>query len=165
LLGAPSGIAVGRSTRSLGGMKMFQAIARTTLIFAASTIALVGCVESSFVLAPSSRLPAWFEVPAGHTRDDLKVTMDYYVRSYGREAVFYLIDSDGRTLTKKRGTQLGLQPLIAKSSVGGYPSYEIITVDGVTDLIEHRVPEPVFYICDDPNVREELGMLKRQSGK
>ena len=146
-------------------MKNLLAITRICAIVALSAISLVGCVESSFVLAPSSRLPAWFEVPAGRTRGELNVTMDYYVRSYGREAVFTLTDAGGRTLATKRGTQLGLEPLTLKSGVAGYPAYEIITVDGVTDLIEHRAAEPVFYICDDPSVREELAMLERHGGK
>ena len=136
-----------------------------TAVIAVSTIALTGCVESSFRLAPESRLPAWFEVPPGHARADLTVTMDYYISSSGRDAKFTLLDARGQTLSKKHGTQQGLYPLMLRSSVDGYPSYEIITVGGVTDLIEHRAMEPLFYICDDPAVRQELGMLKRQAKK
>lgn len=38
----------------------------------------------------------------------------------------------------------------------GYPSYEIITANGMTDIIEHMVMEPVFYVTDDDNVWKEL---------
>jgi hypothetical protein len=31
----------------------------------------------------------------------------------------------------------------------GYPAYEIITISGVDDVVEHRKMEPVFYIADD----------------
>lgn len=39
-----------------------------------------------------------------------------------------------------------------------YPSYEVITVKGITDIIEHRKMEPVFYVTDDPAVWSELGV-------
>jgi hypothetical protein len=40
----------------------------------------------------------------------------------------------------------------------GYPSYELITVNGIIEIIEHRKMEPVFYITDDPAVWKELGV-------
>ena len=39
-----------------------------------------------------------------------------------------------------------------------YPSYEVITANGITEVIEHRQMEPVFYISDDPRVKEQLGV-------
>jgi hypothetical protein len=38
----------------------------------------------------------------------------------------------------------------------GYPSYEIVSIGGVTEIIEHRKMEPIFYVSDDPAVRAEL---------
>jgi hypothetical protein len=43
-----------------------------------------------------------------------------------------------------------------KNSSQGYPSYEVITIDGLSDVVEHRAMEPTFYMTDDPAVREEL---------
>jgi hypothetical protein len=43
----------------------------------------------------------------------------------------------------------------------GYPAYEIITVKGITDIIEHRKMEPVFYVTDDPAVWKELGVAQK----
>ena len=40
----------------------------------------------------------------------------------------------------------------------GYPAYEVITVNGITDIIEHRKMEPIFYVTDDPAVWKELGV-------
>ena len=37
-----------------------------------------------------------------------------------------------------------------------YPSYEVLTANGITEVIEHRRMEPVFYISDDPEVRRKL---------
>lgn len=33
-----------------------------------------------------------------------------------------------------------------------YPAYEAITVNGITEIIEHRKMEPIFYVTDDPTV-------------
>jgi hypothetical protein len=88
----------GRSTRSLGVMNTAFATSRIRSIIAVSVLALAGCAESSFVLAPDSRLPAWFEIPAGRTRGELTVTMDYYIPATGSEAMFKLFDSRGQQL-------------------------------------------------------------------
>jgi hypothetical protein len=40
----------------------------------------------------------------------------------------------------------------------GYPGYEVISIDGLTDVVEHRAMEPTFYMTDDAAVREELGV-------
>jgi hypothetical protein len=37
-----------------------------------------------------------------------------------------------------------------------YPSYEIITVNGVTDVVEHRKMEAIFYVATDPEVRRKI---------
>ena len=131
----------------------------------ASVMALAGCAESSFVLAPESRLPAWFEVQPGEARADVSVKMDYYVRSNGREASFALVDSRGHEYGTKHGTLQGLEPLTLQSSVAGYPSYEIVTVGGITDVLEHRRMEPMFYVTDDPAILKRLGVFQRRSVK
>lgn len=123
-------------------------------------LVLAGCKESSFELAEESRLPAWFEVPAGMSRSDVSVTMSYYVRPSGRKAVFVLRDINNRTLEKLTGEQQGVEPIKLKQHKEGYPTnrplYEIITVDGKTDIIEHRVRGPVFHMLNNPDVWEEL---------
>jgi hypothetical protein len=59
----------------------------------------------------------------------------------------------------------GLEPLQLKHPPPGfppgYPSYEIITVNGITDIIEHRKPEAIFYVTDDPTVWKELGVAQK----
>jgi hypothetical protein len=39
-----------------------------------------------------------------------------------------------------------------------FPFYEVITIDGTTEVIEQRRLEPLFYVVDDPKVREALGV-------
>lgn len=125
-----------------------------------------GCVESSFNLAKDSRLPKWFEMPKGLSRSEVSVTMDYYIMPGGRKATFklYKID-DYFSLKTITGEQAGLYPIELKNSQtgypNGYPSYEVITVDGVTDIVEHRKMEPIFYMVDDPAIWKELGVKKQ----
>jgi hypothetical protein len=135
------------------------------LVFAC--LPLLGCEffpESTFDLASESRLPKWFSLPPGLKREEVTVTMSYYVKPWGRTATFTLSGSKKEKLTEVRGTQMGLQPIELKKPpsgyLPGYPSYEIITVKGVTEVIEHRRMEPIFYVTDDPAVLAELGISR-----
>jgi len=84
--------------------------------------------------------------------------MDYYLD----RVTFTLSNVKGSTISKLKGTTKGDYPIKLKhpplGSPEGYPSYQIITVNGITDIIEHRRQEPVFYIPDDPSVWSELGI-------
>jgi len=125
--------------------------------------------ESSFELARESRLPKWFALPSGLLRSDVTVKMNYYVTTSGRISKFILLDAKGNTLAEVQGTQKGLEPTKLKNSGPGfspdYPSYEIVTVNGITEIIEHRKMEPIFYITDDPTVRDELKKLEDSQSK
>lgn len=130
-------------------------------------LSLLGCgffPESTFELAPESRLPKWFSLPPGHSRAEVTVTMSYYVKPSGRTATFTLSGSRKVKTTEVSGTQKGLQPIKLKNPPPGYPtgypSYEIITVKGVTEVIEHRRMEPIFYVTDNPAVLAELGISR-----
>lgn len=129
-------------------------------IIATMCLSLQGCgffPESSFELAPESRLPKWFTLPSGLSRSDVTVTMDYYI---GKTATFKLLDTKKAILAKVDGTVKGTEPLLRKmpqpNFTEGYPAYEIITVNGISDIIEHRKMEPIFYTTDDPAVWAEL---------
>lgn len=84
--------------------------------------------------------------------------MNYYVKPWGRSATFVL--HNGKTRAKVDGKLKGNEPLQLKNPPqgfpSGYPSYEVITVNGITDIIEHRKMEPFFYVTDDPAVWNEL---------
>jgi hypothetical protein len=127
---------------------------------------MIGCLEASFELAPESRLPKWFEVPEGMSRNEINVTMDYYIGLNGREAVFKLYGKGSSIyLQKAIGSQRGDHPLKLMKPPPGfpkhYPGYEVITVNGITDIIEHRKMEPIFYVTDDPSIWKEFGVEDR----
>lgn len=128
-------------------------------------LTITGCSESNFDIAKESRLPKWFAIPAGTTREDFTMTLDYYIVPT-EKAVFTLYDKSGKKLSVKNGKRYGgyLYPKGLKSPPPGfpkgYPSYEIIVVDGIIDIIEHRKMEPIFYLTDDPAVWKEFGVKK-----
>lgn len=126
-------------------------------------LVLEGCgpfPESSFSLANESRLPKWFSLPPNHERTNVTVTMDYYIGSSSRTTTFTLRAASGAVISKVTGNQIGLEPLQRKAKLPGYPegypSYEIITVGQITEIIEHRRMEPIFYVTDDPAVKAEF---------
>jgi len=86
--------------------------------------------------------------------------MDYYIGPLGRTARFILRDGNGQLVAAVVGEPEGDSPSTVEGRTGpdGYPSYEVITVDGMTEVIEHRRMEPIFYITDDPVVKQKLGV-------
>jgi hypothetical protein len=120
--------------------------------------------ESIFQLAPDSRLPRWFELPSGLRRDQLSVTMTYFISPLGATSEFTMRGPKGNTLREVTGKSRGNEPVHLKVQrpgfAPGYPAYEIITANGVTEIVEHRRMEPIFYITDDPEVWTELGVKR-----
>jgi hypothetical protein len=119
-----------------------------------------GCAESRFDLAPESRLPKWFTLPPRHDRADVTVKMTYYIAFFGGStATFVLFDRDGRKIAEVEGS-IGSAPLaltpIPPSGPLPYPLYQIATINGISELIEHRRREPVFVISDDADVKRQL---------
>jgi len=130
-------------------------------------LAIAGCgyyPESCFDLSSTSRLPKCFSLPAGTSRENATVHMCYFVKQTGRTASFVLRGAHDQKLAEVEGTERGLEPLTLRQSPAGfppgYPSFEVITVAGITDVIEHRRMEPVFYVNDNPAVWAELGVSK-----
>ena len=62
------------------------------------------------------------------------------------------------------GIQKGLMPLYLKTSTGEIDksaAYEVLSVDGKTDIIGHKGENDLFFMVDDPAVWSELGVLKK----
>ncbi|MEZ5571551.1 MAG: hypothetical protein R3E64_05950 [Halioglobus sp.] len=121
-------------------------------------VSLGGCLsESNFRLSPDSRLPKWFSEEYEVQRSDMTVTLDLY--SHTSEAVYTLkLKEDGNIFSLK--TISGHVPYPDWMNVGTYkrrsPGYYAFTIDGITDIIEFRRPEPFFYMSDDPEKWDEL---------
>jgi len=126
----------------------------SSVIIVYLVLSLTGCLESSFELSDKSRLPKWFSVPEETLRSDIKVTLDYYADG---EATFKLFNKEKIfNLEEFSGDTLGDRPIKLKSQSSDYPMYQIVTIKGITEIIEHRKMEPVFYVTDDPVVWKEF---------
>lgn len=150
-------------------LKIFLRAEKRPLIlaFCVSSFAISGCLESSFQLASESRLPSWITLPSGLTRRDVSVTLNYYTNPLGSDAKFILRNIHGKELAETKGRIVNRYPLQLKNPPQGfdpgYPSYEVIAVSGVMEVIEHRKMEPVFYVVDDPTIRKQI--LAELNGK
>lgn len=140
-------------------MTIRRSIQRCLMILALciSCYAINGCVESDFDLATESRLPRWFALQPGLTRADVSLEMTYYTLG---DVKFVLRDKNRRVLAKLKGKVRDTHPLLLLQPQPGsdafYPSYAVVTIKGITEIMEHRKPEPIFYILDDPAVRKDL---------
>jgi len=136
---------------------------KRSLLFAIPFFALAACgifQESTFLLADASRLPKWFALDAGLSRSQVTVEMSYYISPLGRTVTFVLKQRDGSVIAKAKGKERGDHPIYlgppTTDPLRQYPSYEVVTVNGISEAIEHRAMEPVFYIADDPAILNQL---------
>lgn len=127
---------------------------------------LSGCLESSFKLSEESRFPVWLEVPGRGGHEDYIVTLDYYTRG---KAVFSLIRKKDRALVDRIvGRVRDGTPLEADGTswpmgtTPKYPLYTVVTYEGISEVMEGRGMEPVFYVTDSPNVLRNLGCSSKQ---
>lgn len=113
---------------------------------------LSGCVESNFQLASESRLPKCMALPPGIKRENVSVEMRLYTTWHRPSAKFLLRDQNGKTLKRSGGKAFYTN------------NYEIITVDGITEIVEtkpgryvdHHLLAPHFSFIDDPARRNEI---------
>lgn len=125
-----------------------------------------GFAESNFELSKDSRLPKWFTIPDDLSRDQITMTIDYFlgepVKIKARGPLPFR-----RIIYKKIG-QSRLHPDTEKSFIPGvgfeYPSYTIITIDGVSEVFEQREMNCVLYITDDPKWTAIIGESSEEEG-
>lgn len=112
--------------------------------------------ESSFDLASDSRLPRWIDMPPGSTRANLDVTLSYYLTPRPGTARYTLNQKDKKFAKTVQGENMCGVAFNLDGKEGGhsfeYPAYEAIRANGVTEIIEHKKMEPIFYVTDDPAV-------------
>jgi hypothetical protein len=144
-----------------------------------------GFLESRFELAPESRLPKWVQVPSGMSRADVKVELFYYSPPAPNidDTVLKLRFGKGRpqTITGKHWyhprTDKELDKYYATEPRPAHPdpSYVVVVVNGIVDVIEHRDREQnardpskaLFWMCDKPDILQEgiESAKHRSSGK
>ena len=138
---------------------LFERIKSRRLLWALLAIVCftnTGCEESRFNLADDSRLPKWVALPPGLTRANVSLELTFYTMPWGGSAHFILKDKKNRTIEKETGEPMCSGPFGLNNprpvGTAGFPSYEAVTVKGITEIIEQKKPEPIFYITDDAAV-------------
>jgi hypothetical protein len=136
--------------------KIYLSLRILLTIVCSTSIACDSLAESRFSLAADSRLPKWVTLPPGLTRANVSLELSYYSMPWGGRARFILQAKNKQTIEKENGKVRCKEPFRLKSPTqeypSGYPNYEAVTVNGITEIIEQRKPEPIFYITDDSAV-------------
>ena len=154
----------------MGGNDVLKKTMRPGLVLALLASVLIsacnpmyGFIESEFELAADSRLPRWFVVPSGYTRESLGMTITLYFRPFLRyvdKMIIYDLGPGHKELLKKVGTErwhpCTERQFEEKKTGAVYPNYSIVTVDGIEEIFEQREPGDILYITDDPQLRRTL---------
>ena len=123
-----------------------------------SACAMNGCLESSFRLASDSRLPQGLPIPPGLTRAEVSVRIDYWTIPY--HATITLRDKNGRKITAVTGRYKSRYPLYLRTtrpgSLPGYPTYDVLQINGQYEVLEQRQFNDILYVTDDPAIRQEV---------
>ena len=130
-----------------------------------------GCVVSNFELASESRLPRWVNLPGGASRADVKMMLYYYSCTDVDNTEFGMSLPKGKTHNLKGKhwyhprTLRALDIFYATNPRPAWPdpSYVVIKVNGVVDVIEHRRGEQnlrdptkaVFWMTDNQEILKE----------
>jgi hypothetical protein len=127
---------------------------------------LVGCAEplgvpeAHFQLSSESRLPTWLEVPKGYKRDDIDVVIEtypVYIPFLTKPKAVIKVENraSGNVLVTVIGV-LRTHPITEEKGYGNYPTYDIITVNHIDEIFEHRAPGNILYITDNPEILKAI---------
>ena len=121
-----------------------------------------GFLESEFALSPESRLPVWFsQLPEDTEREDVTVLLRYYTSPFDVDDTVLILKKGSRTLERVTGRSEHHPKYWAWAREDwpnrSHPSYVNITIEGKTEIIEHKKMEPVFYVSSEEAVKSTLG--------
>ena len=124
-----------------------------------------GYLESQFDLVLDSRLPKFFD-PDGHISPrGYKARVEFYSSPHSVRVIIY--EPSGRKVFDKHGDSWwhpkSQQPGQGKPQT--YPSYEVVSFDGVLDIFEQRHPEPLLHLTDDAELWRTATPAPNQSMK
>lgn len=128
---------------------------------------LRGFIESEFALSPESPLPGWYpKLPEGYTRENVTIKLRYYAPPFDIDnTVFWVESSPFNTLYKATGKS-DHHPAYWKWAhedwpARSHPGYVNVTIGGITEIVEHKKREPVFYISNEETVRKTMDKSKQ----
>ena len=121
-----------------------------------------GFLESEFNVSPDSPLPAWYpKLPDGYKRSDVTIRMQYYTPLFDVGDTVFIVESGWRTLYEETGSSVNHPKYWAWAQkdwpARANPGYVNVTIDGKTEIIEHKKMEPIFYISNEEAVKQTMG--------
>ena len=134
------------------------AVALVSIVGAASLLSC-GTSEANYYFPQSCRLPRWFKDIA---RPSVDVEVAAYINKRGRELVFDVYSQKRERIAQKTASVRGDRP-VSLGEGDSRESFEVISADGVTDVIRVVYDNPHgVSICtvDDPEIWQRLGVSK-----
>ncbi len=116
-----------------------------------------GFAESNFYLARDSRLPQWFQLPSGVNKNDITVELIYFL---SKTKIATINNKTGKILFFAEAAQKHHPITEAESKImkQGWPcpSYVLINVNGVEEVIAHIEKGNIVYIVEPSEVTSDV---------
>jgi hypothetical protein len=125
-------------------------------VLGSSSLSSCHMAEANYYFPATCRLPKWFN---GITRPSVDVQVAAYINHRGRELVFDVYNQKHELFESKTASIYGLQPIWLTLANGTKNSFEVISADGVADVIKYVNDDPHgVSICtvDDPEIWKVL---------
>lgn len=132
----------------------------------ASCSPIRGCMQSSFTLAPESRLPGWFSLPSGYARDAVTVNLYYFSSPFPVDDVeLELTDRNDKKLAVVTGKMCWPEMEEKRHKDGEFDPdrhsyYVFVRANGKLEVLEHG-NQSTFRISDDPELMKEAAESKK----
>jgi hypothetical protein len=112
-----------------------------------------GFLESEFDLAKESSLPSWVEpLPKGCNRDYVRIKLQYWSPPWHVNDVVLIATCGSKTLLSESGRSETPEEWYSWAKEDWakrqYPYFNLITIDGKTEVILHKKMKPIFYVTD-----------------
>ena len=128
----------------------------------------LGCSESDFDLASSSRLPKALAPPDGSRHGGVSARLSYHLGLWlgeGRGVTRLWLVGNAGIAVKEVICEGWEHPRSARTAGPTlYPSFSIVYCNGVVDVVEHRRMEPIFYMSDDEGLQREAVESAKRHG-
>jgi len=139
----------------------FWAAMKVACLLTSAALCSCGGAEANYYFPASCRMPRWFsDIP----RASVDVEVAAYINERGRELVFDVYSQKRERLVRKTASERGLEPIRLTLAAGTQETFEVLSADGVTDVIRFVYSDPHgVSICtvDDPDVWRLLGLQKQ----
>lgn len=125
-----------------------------------------GFTEASFKLTKDSRLPKWFVLHSGTTRTDITVKFNYFM---SKTKIAAINNKNGQIIfsaeADKKHHPITLEESKKMPRDWPCPSYNIISVNGIEEVIEHAEPGNTVHIVENSQITSDVynnaEMMKR----